>query len=126
MKGLKRLFLLVAVCSLGALPAMGQTIVDCGDPPMDDPAIPEGRSATRAQMLEAVEAVKVYSAAVDDYLQCMDERAQTVFQWMTEEQRTRWNEDTTDLHNHRVEIQKTMNEAIRTFNAASAASGAEG
>jgi len=126
MRSLRRFGLLLAVCIAPAMPAAAQTIVDCGDPPMQDPAIPEGESATRAQMLEAVEAVKSYSAAVDEYLQCMDKRAQTVFQWMTEEQRTRWNEDTTDLHNHRVEIQKSMNEAIRTFNASSAASGAEG
>lgn len=116
--------LLAFIGLAAAIPAAGQTIVDCGDPPMKDPAIPEGSKANRAQMLEAVEAVKTYSAAVDEYLLCMDERAQTVFQWMTEEQRTRWNQDTTDLHNHRVEVQKTMNEAIRTFNAASA--GAEG
>jgi len=123
-------FLIVLAAALvafaGAGPAHAQQIVDCGDPPMEDPQIPEGETATRAQMREAVEAVQAYSAAVDEYLQCMDERAQTVFQWMTEEQRTRWNEDTTEIHNYRVEIQRTMNEAIRAFNAANTNAGAEG
>jgi len=103
-----------SVAVLAAPPAAA--IVDCGDPPMHRPLIPDGATASRQDMLAAVDAVQAYSKAVDAYLQCKDKRAQTVFQWMSEEQRKRWNEDTTRIHNRRVEIQKSMNEQIRIFN----------
>lgn len=90
----------------------------CGEPPMDTPAIPDGTDADRDDMLNGVNAVKAYSDKVDAYLTCKDERAVQVFQWMNEDQRARWEEDLNTLHEHRVEIQRQMNEAIRTFNAA--------
>ena len=109
-----RLVPLLAALMLLAGPALAA--VDCGDPPMDEPAIPDGTHANRAEMLAAVNAVKAYSDAVDAYLKCKDERSLTVFQWMNEAQRTRWSEDLDRVHQRRVEVQRQMNEAIRLFN----------
>ncbi len=116
-----RLVPLVATLVLLAGPVLAA--VDCGDPPMDEPAIPDGTRATRAEMLAAVKAVKAYSDAVDTYLKCKDERSLTVFQWMNEAQRTRWNEDLDRVHQRRVEVQRQMNEAIRLFNRTRDAAG---
>ncbi len=91
--------------------------LDCGDPPADKPAVPDGRTATRAQMLAAVRAVKTFSDAVDRWLACKDKRAAKVFQWMNEDQRARWEADVNAVHNDRVALQRTMNAQIRLFNA---------
>ena len=119
-----RLVPLVAALVLFAGPALAA--VDCGDPPMDEPAIPDGAHASRAEMLSAVNAVKAYSDAVDAYLKCKDERSLTVFKWMNEAQRTRWAEDLDRVHQRRVEVQRQMNEAIRVFNQTRAAAGKTG
>ncbi|GER08217.1 hypothetical protein GCM10007972_17440 [Iodidimonas muriae] len=89
---------------------------DCGDPPLNEPAIPQASKATRESMLAGVNAVKAYSGAVDTWLTCKDRRSVEVFQWMSEEQRTRWEEDLNKVHERRVEVQRQMNEAIREFN----------
>ncbi len=117
--------ILVVVAGLCASPAgHAQTPVripdaplDCGDPPADKPAIPDGRTATRAEMLAAVRAVKDFSDAVDRWLACKDRRAAKVFQWMNEDQRARWEEDVNAVHNDRVALQRAMNAQIRLFNA---------
>ena len=91
--------------------------LDCGDPPADKPALPDGRTATRAEMLAAVRAVKRFSDEVDRWLACKDRRAAKVFQWMNEDQRARWEEDVNAVHNDRVALQRAMNAQIRLFNA---------
>ncbi|RMF69691.1 MAG: hypothetical protein D6740_09220, partial [Alphaproteobacteria bacterium] len=109
---------------LTALPGRAQTPVrlpdaplDCGDPPADKPAIPDGRTASRAEMLAAVRAVKHFSDEVDQWLACKDKRAAKVFQWMNEDQRARWEADVNAVHNDRVALQRAMNAQIRLFNA---------
>lgn len=112
--GLAALIMLLASTLIaGAAKAAPQ----CGEPPMDGPAIPDGTRVDRDGMLAGVNAVKVYSEQVDEYLSCKDERAVQVFQWMNEEQRARWEEDLNKIHEHRVEVQRQMNEAIRVFNS---------
>lgn len=115
---------IVAASLLLAAPPAAAAI-DCGESPVRMPAIPDGTKSVREDMLAGVEAVKAYSDTVDAYLACKDERAMTVFQWMNEEQRARWNEDLDDLHQQRVELQRQMNEAIRVFNQSSAAPGSD-
>lgn len=90
--------------------------LDCGDPPSPEPAIPDGRTADRATMLAGIRQVREFSKAVDDWLSCKDRRAAKVFQWMNEEERARWDEDIDKVHRARVEVQRRMNEQIRTFN----------
>ncbi len=120
---------LLAMCGAGAAPfapsaALAQAAakvpdvpLDCGDPPADKPALPDGRTASREEMLAAVEAVKHFSDEVDAWLACKDKRATKVFQWMNEDQRARWEEDVNAVHNDRVALQRAMNEQIRLFNA---------
>ncbi len=91
--------------------------LDCGDPPADKPSIPDGHTATRAEMLAAVRAVKEFSDEVDRWLACKDKRAAKVFQWMNEDQRARWEADVNAVHNDRVALQRSMNAQIRLFNA---------
>lgn len=112
--------ILAAMLVFTGLPAAAA--IDCGEPPLAMPAIPDGTRSVREDMLAGVDAVKAYSDKVDAYLACKDERAMTVFQWMNEEQRARWNEDLDDLHQQRVELQRQMNEAIRVFNQSTAGS----
>lgn len=116
--------ILAAMLVFTGLPPAAAAI-DCGEPPLAMPAIPDGTRSVREDMLAGVEAVKAYSDRVDAFLACKDERAMTVFQWMNEEQRARWNEDLDDLHQQRVELQRQMNEAIRVFNQSSAVSGSD-
>ncbi len=117
--------ILVIAAGLLASPfALAQTPVrlpdaplDCGDPPADKPRVPDGRTASRAEMLTAVRAVKDFSDAVDRWLACKDKRAAKVFQWMNEDQRARWEADVNAVHNDRVALQRAMNAQIRLFNA---------
>ncbi|GAB4131322.1 MAG: hypothetical protein Kow00104_16850 [Rhodothalassiaceae bacterium] len=123
---LARSFIAVAILALAALAGTGlhaqSDMPDCGDPPGNEPAIPDGGKAARDTMLDAVRAVKQYSEAVDAWLACKDQRALTVFQWMNEAQRQRWEEDLAAIHDRRVEVQRQMNEQIRIFNQRSGSS----
>lgn len=88
---------------------------DCGEPPVDKPAVPDGASATQATIREARDAVIAYSGKVDKYLQCMDTRAASVIPYLTKEQKVRWDEDLASLHEQRRDLQTKMNEAIRAY-----------
>jgi len=111
--------ILVSLALLLASPAaLSQELPpDCGDPPMNAPELPDGETVGRDDMLAAVEAVREYSGAVDDYLSCMDRRFQVVGPWMNEDQQTRWQEDLDKIHRDRIELQQAMNEEIREYNA---------
>lgn len=56
----------VAFASLAALPALA-----CEQPSIV--AVPEGASATLDELLEAQEEVRVYMAAMEEYLACVNE-----------------------------------------------------
>ena len=111
--------ILVSLALLLASPAtLAQELPpDCGDPPMNTPDLPDGETVGRDNMLAAVEAVREYSGAVDDYLSCMDRRFQVVGPWMNEDQQTRWQEDLDTVHRNRIELQQAMNAEIRENNA---------
>jgi len=91
---------------------------DCGEPPLDQPAIPDGAAATADEIRSARNAVVSYSAKVDEYLTCMDLRAVKLVPFMTKEQKVRWDEDLADLHDTRRELQNQMNLAIRSYREA--------
>lgn len=88
---------------------------DCGEPPLDMPAIPDGSAVQAAAIRSARNAVVEYSTKVDEYLACMDQRASRLMPYMTKEQQTRWDEDLANLHEGRRELQNQMNLAIRAF-----------
>lgn len=56
----------VALITLLATPAVAECLLP------DGPDIPEGRSATQAQMVAGVGAVKAYQAALVEYRHCID------------------------------------------------------
>ncbi len=92
-----------------------QRLRDCGEEPLDLPTIPGGEAISADIIRETRRAVLDYSDKVDAYLSCMDVRANTLFTYMTEKQRTQFNNDLADVHNRRRSLQIKMNEAIRAY-----------
>lgn len=88
---------------------------ECGEPPYDQPAIPNGETSTAGDIRSARDAVVAYSAKVDEYLACMDTRGAKLLPYLTKEQQVRWDEDLADLHDVRRELQNQMNLAIRAY-----------
>ncbi|MBK5910054.1 hypothetical protein CCR85_00915 [Rhodothalassium salexigens] len=90
--------------------------MDCGAPPEQPAALPDGERATAEDLRQARQQVSRYSKAVTAWLNCRDRRAKVVFTFMTDEQKERWNEDLDAIHTRRVAVEREMNQAIRTFN----------
>lgn len=97
--------------------AQAQQSLDCGPEPLDTPQLPDGTTTTRGDLSSAVAQVRAYSGAVDTFLSCMDTVGVELLPYMTKEQQERWDDDLNSLHERRVDLQKSMNEEIRTFNS---------
>lgn len=82
---------------------------------MDQPPVPNGANATADDIRDARDAVLGYSKKVDEYLSCMDQRASVIVPYLTKEQKVRWDEDLTQVHNNRRDLQIKLNEAIRAY-----------
>ncbi|WP_417459851.1 hypothetical protein [Kordiimonas sp.] len=108
----KHLSLVFAAALFGSLPAMA---LDCGEPPMQQPPVPDGSRASADDIRDARDAVLTYSRSVDEYLTCMDQRAPVILPYLTKEQKARWDEDLTQIHNERRDLQVKLNEAIRAY-----------
>lgn len=108
----KQLSLVFAAALFGSLPAMA---LDCGEPPIQQPAVPDGSNASADDIRSARDAVLAYSRSVDEYLTCMDQRAPDILPYLTKEQKVRWDEDLTKIHNERRDLQVKLNEAIRAY-----------
>lgn len=106
------LFSVIAGLFLVALPAHA---ADCGEPPLDQPGVPDGAMANADQIRDARDAIVGYSQRVDAYLTCMDQRAATIMPYLTKEQKVRWDEDLAEVHEARRQLQIRMNEAIRAY-----------
>jgi hypothetical protein len=63
---MKALFALTAAATLGAVPAYA----DCPYPPQPD-KLPDGHTATMAEMVDGQKAVKAYDTAINNYLACI-------------------------------------------------------
>lgn len=98
-------------------PNTAQTVKECGEPPISKPRIPSTNGITAEQIRNARDSVLAYSESVDEYLQCMDDRFNVLGTYLTEEQRTQYNNDLASLHDGRRELQIQMNAAIRAFRA---------
>ena len=109
---MNRLSLFLVPCLFASLSAAAD---DCGEPPLDLPTIPNGTTATVDDIRVAREDVVKYSQKVDAYLSCMDKRSQALLPYMTKEEKARWDEDLTNLHNGRRDVQIKMNDAIRAY-----------
>ncbi len=106
----KHVSLVIAAALFGSLPVAA---LDCGEPPVEQPPVPDGGAATADDIRDAREAVVVYSRKVDEYLTCMDQRAAVILPYLTKDQKIRWDEDLTKVHNERRDLQVKLNEAIR-------------
>ena len=108
----KHLSYVFAAALMGSLPAAA---TDCGEPPMDQPPVPNGANASADDIREARDSVLAYSKKVDEYLSCMDQRSSDILPYLTKEQKLRWDEDLTKVHNDRRDLQIKLNEAIRAY-----------
>lgn len=103
-------FLLAASSALSPV-----TAADCGEQPLEMPRIPTGNALTPDSIRTARDAVLAYSDKVDAYIACMDQNGLKVAAFMTKEQKARRQDDLSDLHNERRDLQLALNEAIREF-----------
>lgn len=111
----KQFISLILAAAFGTMPVYA---ADCGEPPLDQPPIPDGATADADEIRAARGAVVAYSTRVDEYLTCMDQRGAKLMPYMTKEQQVRWDEDLADLHDQRRELQNQMNLAIRAYRRA--------
>jgi hypothetical protein len=66
MKGMKALFAIAAIAGLSAAPVHA----DCSYPPPPE-KIPDGNTATKAEMVAGQQAVRDYDKAINAYLACI-------------------------------------------------------
>lgn len=97
-------------------PALAE-VADCGFPPTVSPNIPDGAKASREEIMAAAEAVKAYGKAVNAFLDCQEEAKKELFLVLTREQQGRWAEDFNALADRLTEVETSLNEQIRIFNA---------
>ena len=109
---MKQLSFVFAAALFASLPA---SALDCGEPPLQQPPVPDGSHANADDIRDARDAVLGYSKRVDKYLTCRDQRAPTILPYLTKEQKLRWDEDLTNVHNERRDLQVKLNEAIRAY-----------
>jgi hypothetical protein len=106
---------LLTAALLSGLTISSALAADCGEMPLDAPAIPDGATAAADDIRDARNAVLEFSSKVDEYLTCMDSRAATILPYLKKEQQERWEKDLADLHDRRRDLQTQMNAAIRAY-----------
>ncbi|MEX0297527.1 MAG: hypothetical protein AB3N28_00555 [Kordiimonas sp.] len=111
----KQLLGMIMAATVSAMPVVAE---ECGEPPMDQPSIPNGETSTADQIRSARNAVVAFSTEVDEYLACMDTRGAKLLPFLTKEQQVRWDEDLANLHDSRRDLQNQMNLAIRAYRRA--------
>ena len=112
---IKRILVAATIALFVSLPvsAVG---ADCGFPPTYAPNAPDGTKANREEITAAVEAVKVYSAAVNAFLDCQEAGKRELFLVLTREQQKRWAEDFNELVERLTSVEMSLNKQIRIFN----------
>lgn len=89
---------------------------DCGFPPADPPAVPDGTKTDRESMDSGVRAVRAYSAKMNVYFDCLQLKRDEWFYNMNRGQQSRWIEDFNKIVDHLTDIETEMNNQIRAFN----------
>ena len=113
---IQRLLAAAVIAFFISSPALAD-VADCGFPPTVSPKIPDGTNASREEIMAAAEAVKVYGKAVNAFLDCQEEAKKEMFLVLTREQQERWAEDFNALADRLTEVEMSLNEQIRVFNA---------
>jgi hypothetical protein len=106
-----RSFSIAAAAALLAMPGMAA----CPYP--DDVSIPDGSTASEAEMLDGQKMVKAYMAEMEDYLECLDEESAALGENETEDQQAMH----VKRHNAAVDamekVAASFNEQIRSYKA---------
>ena len=109
---MKRLICTAFFALIAAVPAAEAA---CSYPP--EVAIPDGKTATKDEMVAAQKAVKEYNTRVEEYLSCLDKEEQDLGDTVTDEQKALH----VSRHNSAVDaltaVAARYNEAARAFNA---------
>ncbi len=92
---------------------LGATALACEAP--DTPAVPDGGSASQAEMVDGQKAVKSYMTAANDYLACLDEAIKDAVRKSEKAEMNRAYNRAVDQMN---EIADAFNRALRDFKAA--------
>lgn len=83
----------------------------------DDVSIPDGSTASEAEMLDGQKMVKAYMAQMEEYLECLDEEAGSLGEEESEDQKAMH----VKRHNAAVEamekVAASFNEQIRSYKA---------
>jgi len=116
---MKSLFALAALATL----TVGPAYAGCLYPPPPE-KIPDGRTATRDEMIAAQKEIKAYDTAINAYLACIDlERDDSIAkagEKLTKEQKDDLERVHTQKHNAAVEklqdIADRFNEQVRVYN----------
>ena len=88
---------------------------DCGAPPLDQPVLPLKQVISPEELKNARDKTIQFSESVDAYMACMDQQGQKLLPYMTKKQQTRWEEDLTQVHENRRQIQIALNDLIRAY-----------
>lgn len=106
-----RSFSIAAAAALFAAPAMAA----CPYP--DDVNIPDGSTASEAEMLDGQKTVKAYMAQMEEYLECLDEESAALGDNESDDQQAMH----VKRHNAAVEamekVAASFNEQIRSYKA---------
>lgn len=88
---------------------------DCGAPPLDAPSLPSSSIITSDSLKSARNRTVSFSENVDTYMTCMDQQGRKLLPYLTKEQQARWEEDLTEVHENRRQLQIALNDLIRSY-----------
>lgn len=106
---------IVYIITLTAGISLASTAEDCGEAPLDTPNLPSLTSVTSDTLKSARDRTVVFSEKVDNYMGCMDRQGSKLLPHLTKEQQARWEEDLTEVHENRRQLQIALNDLIRSF-----------
>lgn len=106
---------ITCIITLSTCMSVSAVAEDCGAPPMETPTLPSTVTITADTLKSARERTIAYSETVDTYMTCMDQRGRKLLPYLTKDQQTRWEEDLTEIHETRRQLQITLNDIIRAY-----------
>jgi hypothetical protein len=93
------------------------TTPQCGQLQMATPSIPDGATANLKAMMAAIEKVKAYSKAVNDFLDCNEEHKWDINADFNLAEQHKWAKDFNALADTLTATEMGLNDQIAIFNA---------
>lgn len=106
---------IICIITLSTSLSIAAGATDCGEPPLDKINLPSASSVTADTLKEARNELVAFSDKVDAYMGCMDQRGRKLLPYLTKKQQARWEEDLTEVHENRRQLQIALNDLIRTY-----------